>query len=145
MKPEPVGFFDAKPAKGKERERVVHGHLNEMFNLARAHRACLVGEDLDSFEGAKIGFSAANAMLQDIPYAQIRDAVVRKGLKMGVPVRFIHPAFTSLLGGIVHRSESRQSGRFGHGLEGFGAGNPTLGIILSKGFDPDLGPGGHPL
>ena len=76
-------FFDAKATDGKDRDRVVHGHLNQMYKLAREHRACVVGEDLDSFEGAKIGFSTVNGMLHDIPYAQIRDAVVRKGLKLG--------------------------------------------------------------
>jgi IS605 OrfB family transposase len=122
-------FFDPKPAKGKERERVLHGHLNQMFKLSQEHRACIVGEDLDSFEGAKVGFSAANAMLHDIPYAQIRDAVVRKGLKTGVPVRFIHPAFTSLLGGLFTDLNRDKAGALVTGLKG-----SVQGIELLESF-----------
>lgn len=91
--------FDEDTGNGKGREQVVHGALNQMFEMARAHGACMVAERL-AFEGGKLGFSALGSMLHGIPYAFIRDALVRKGLMMGVPVRFVNPAGTSILGGL---------------------------------------------
>ena len=91
--------FEIKAKNSKERKGELHRILNLMFEVASKHKACVLGESLN-WENAKLGFSKMSGMLHAIPYRQIRDAVIRKGLKKGVPTRFINPKNTSLLGGL---------------------------------------------
>ena len=93
-------FFEAKPNNNKARETELHRILNQIFAKAIEFKACIIGEALN-WEKAKLGFSRLSGLLHAIPYKKIKNAVIRKGLKLGVPVRFINPRYTSILGGLL--------------------------------------------
>jgi IS605 OrfB family transposase len=133
--------FEARATNGKDRERRLHFALNAMFKLAKKHHACIVGEDL-RFEGTKVGFSTVNSMLHDIPYATIRDAIIRKGLKQGIPVRFISPAFTSLLGGLFTEHNRDKAAALVIGLNGSQQGIDLLETMCKKHMTESLKDGG---
>jgi IS605 OrfB family transposase len=134
-------FFEKQAPNGKDRERRLHEELNLMFDLALKHQACVVGEALN-WEGAKTGFSAISKSLHKIPYRQIYDAVVRKGLLHGVPVRFINPAYTSVLGGLFTDLNRDKAAALVIGLKGSPQGIDLLETLCQKFLDQDLPNGG---
>ena len=109
--------FLSQTGNAEERLRQLHLLLNEMFDKAFEYQACIIGEDLH-WEGAKMSFSALSAMLHAIPYSAIRQAVVRKSLIRGVPLRFISPEYSSILGGLFTQLNRDKAASLIIGLKG---------------------------
>ncbi len=73
--------------------------INKLISYAQSTKSTIVLEALD-FEGAKIGDCNISKLLHGIPYRKIRSIFLRKCLESGVPIRFVRPSYTSVLGGI---------------------------------------------
>ena len=88
-------------APREDKKRVISEQIRKIVYEARENRAVLVLEALD-FEGAKRTLrNKLGATLHGMPYKAIRDKFIRECAKQGVPIRFVNPRYTSLLGNLL--------------------------------------------
>ena len=103
--------------------------IGQITEHAKEHRLQIVLEKLD-FEHCKPFLNnKLGALLHILPYAKIRNIFVRKCAQLGVPLKFINPQYTSLLGGVLttFTGQGRDAGASAIiALRGSDAGNQWL-------------------
>ena len=94
---------DYFPAGGRagERLKVLHETINALVDLAAKERCGVCLEYLD-FEHCKRWLKTKlGALLRVLPYRKIRAAFERRCLEAGVPLRYVPPKYSSVLGAII--------------------------------------------
>jgi IS605 OrfB family transposase len=92
--------FDPKATK-KEKQRLFHQYVNEVVDWARQNHFGIALEYLE-FEHAKRWLKTKlGSLLRIFPYRKLRQIFERRCAKMGVPLRYVNPRYTSLLGNVL--------------------------------------------
>lgn len=91
------------PASGPAGARAMRLHqiINAVVERAAAQRRGISLEYLDFEHGKRWLKTKLGAMLRVMPYRQIRAAFERRCRELGVPLRYVPPKYTSLIGAVI--------------------------------------------
>jgi len=100
--------YDVNASK-QEKKRAIAAHIRQLVFRAHELGYAIVLENLD-FEYAKSTLrNKLGATLHTIPYKTLAAKFRRECARMGVPIRFIAPSYTSLIGNILSTLNARLS------------------------------------
>jgi IS605 OrfB family transposase len=95
-----IDFSQAKTTDQKE--DLLRKGLTILITMAFELKAQFSMEDLDLRAKKKLdNGKAMNRVLHGIPYAEVMRMAARICCQMGVPIRFVNPAFTTAVGGVI--------------------------------------------
>lgn len=98
--------FDLRHKSSGQRENLIFDAMNKVVDFALNKKKDLVYEDLD-FKNKKQQIQSGkdteyNAMISSFTYSKMKEQLLSRCFKMGVKAHKINPAYTSLLGKLLH-------------------------------------------